>query len=168
MPGQVSIRDFIEKIISENPGIHFREIQRKSGVAVGQVEYHLYQLERMEKISIRKDGKLKRYFLLNNTGFNERKIIYFLRNKIARDIIFYLLENENAELSTFLSGRRSKQESVRQVISDMIDQGVLHSESRSSSSRLFLADPDNTKLILKRFQESFLDSLSSNIMSLLE
>lgn len=168
MPNQGSLRDFIEQIISENPGIHFREIQRKSGAAVGQVEYHIYQLEKMEKISIRKDGKLKRYFLLNNTGFNERKTIYFLRNKVARDIIFYLLENENAELSVFLSGRKSKQTNVRQVISDMIDQGVLHSESKSSSSYLFLADPDNTKLILKKFRESFLDSLSSNIMSLLE
>ena len=168
MPNQGSLRDFIEQIISENPGIHFREIQRKSGAAVGQVEYHIYQLERMEKISIRKDGKLKRYFLLNNTGFNERKIIYFLRNRLSREIIFYLLENGNAEFSVFLSGRKSKQENVRQIISDMLDQGVLHSESKSSSSYLFLADPDNMKIILKKFRQSFLESMSSNIMSLLE
>lgn len=122
----------------------------------------------MEKISIKKDGKLKRYFLLDKTGLNERKIIYFLRNKIAREIIFYLLENGNAELSLFLSGRKSRKENVRQIISDMLDQGVLHSESKSSTSHLFLADPDSTKIILKKFRESFLDTMSSNIMSLLE
>lgn len=122
----------------------------------------------MEKISIRKDGKLKRYFLLDNTGFNERKIIYFLRNKYARVIIFYLLENDGAELSMFLSGRRSKQESTRQVIADMIEQGVLHSESKSSVTHLYIVDPENTKIILKKFRESFLDSLSSNIMSMLD
>ncbi len=168
MHNQGSIRDLIEQIISENPGIHFREIQRKSGAAVGQVEYHLYQLERMEKISIKKDGKLKRYFLLNNTGFNDRKILYFLRNKFARNIIFYLLENESAELSLFLSGRKSKQENTRQVISDMINQGIIHSESKSITNYLFLTDPENTKLILKKFRESFLDSMSSNIMSMLD
>ncbi len=163
-----TLRDFIEQIISENPGIHFREIQRKSGAAVGQVEYHIYQLERMEKISIKKDGKLKRYFLLDNTGFNDRKILYFLRNKFARDIIYYLLENESAELSLFLTGRKSRQQNTRQVISDMINQGVLHSESKSSTNYLFLTDPENTMLILKKFRESFLDTMGSNIMSMLE
>ena len=168
MHNQGSLRDFIEQIISENPGIHFREIQRKSGAAVGQVEYHIYQLERMEKISIKKDGKLKRYFLLNNTGFNDRKILYFLRNKFSRDIIFYLLENESAELSMFLSGRKSKQENTRQVISDMINQGIIHTESKSSTNYLFLTDPENTMLMLKKFRESFLDTMSSNIMSMLD
>lgn len=163
-----TLRDFIEQIISENPGIHFREIQRKSGAAVGQVEYHIYQLERMEKISIKKDGKLKRYFLLDNTGFNDRKILYFLRNKFARDIIYYLLENESAELPMFLTGRKSRQQNIRQVISDMITQGVLHSESKSSTNYLFLTDPENTMLILKKFRESFLDTMGSNIMSMLE
>ncbi len=168
MVEQGSLRDYIEQIISENPGIHFREIQRKSGAAVGQVEYHLYQLEKMEKISIRKDGKLKRYFLLDNTGFSERKIIYFLRNRYAKDVIFYLLEHDNVELSYFLTGRKGRQENMRQIISDMIEQEVLHSESRSSSSHLFLSDPDKTKLVLKRFRESFLDSMSTNIMSMLD
>ncbi len=168
MHNQGSLRDFIEQIISENPGIHFREIQRKSGAAVGQVEYHLYQLERMEKISIKKDGKLKRYFLLNNTGFNDRKILYFLRNKFSRDIIFYLLENESAELSMFLSGRKSRQENTRQVISDMINQGIIHTESKSSTNYLFLTDPENTMLMLKKFRESFLDTMSNNIMSMLD
>ena len=168
MHNQGSLRDFIEQIISENPGIHFREIQRKSGAAVGQVEYHIYQLERMEKISIKKDGKLKRYFLLNNTGFNDRKILYFLRNKFSRDIIFYLLENESAELSMFLSGRKSRQENTRQVISDMINQGIIHTESKSSTNYLFLTDPENTMLMLKKFRESFLDTMSNNIMSMLD
>ncbi len=168
MTEQGSLRDYIEQIISENPGIHFREIQRKSGAAVGQVEYHIYQLERMEKISIKKDGKLKRYFLLDNTGFSERKIIYFLRNRYAKDVIVYLLEHENVELSQFLNGRKSRQENMRQIISDMIEQGVIHSESRSTSSHLFLADPQMTKSVLKKFRESFLDLMSSNIMSMLE
>lgn len=168
MHGRGSLRDFIEEIISTNPGIHFREIQRKSGAAVGQVEYHLYQLEKLEKISIRKDGKLNRYFLLDSTGFNERKILYFLRNNFARDIIFYLLENEKAELSTFLTGRKSRQEKYRRLITDMLDQGVLHSGSRSSTTFLYLTDPEKTKEILNRFRGSFLDSLSNNILSLLD
>ena len=168
MPERASLRIEIEKVISEHPGIHFREIQRRSGAAVGQLEYHLYQLERMEKISIKKDGKLKRYFLLDNTGFNERRILYFLRNNFAREIIFHLLENDSAELSMFLTGRKSRQERVRDVITDMLEQGVLHTESGSSTNYIYLVDPDHTKLVLKKFRGSFLDSLSSNILSLLD
>lgn len=168
MADRVSLRDYIEKIISENPGIHFREIQRKSGAAIGQLEYHLYQLERLEKISIKKDGKLKRYFLINDTGFSERKIIYFLRKSVSREIIFYLMENESANSDMFLNGRRSHREKAREAMEEMILQGILHTQTSNGQRILFISDPEKLKKVLQRFRESFLDSLSSNILSLLD
>lgn len=164
----MSLRDYIEKVISDNPGIHFREIQRKSGAAIGQLEYHLYQLEKMEKVSIKKDGKLKRYFLIEDTGFNDRKILYFLRNGVSRDIIMYLLENDSAKAESFMTGRRSRKEQTKEIIADMINQGILHTQSNGGEKIIFINEPDKVKAILKRFRESFLDSLSSNILSLLE
>lgn len=168
MADHVSLRDYIEDIISEHPGIHFREIQRKSGAAIGQLEYHLYQLERMEKISIRKDGKLKRYFLIRDTGFNERKILYFLRKGISRDILLYLLENETAPAETFINGRRSRREKTEEIIDDMSEQGIILVEVHRNQRIMCLNEPEMMKAILKRFRESFLDSLTSNILSLLD
>lgn len=168
MSERVSLRNEIEKVISENPGIHFREIQRRSGAAIGQLEYHLYQLEKMEKVSIKKDGKLKRYFLIEDTGFNERRLIYFLRNNLTGEVLYYLLENESAPVSRFVRGRRSRQEKIKEAIDDMVMQGILHLQSEKGTGILFLREPEKVREVLIRFRESFLDSLSSNILSLLE
>lgn len=168
MSDQVSLREHIQRIISDNPGIHFREIQRRSGAAVGQLEYHLYQLEKMDKISIRKDGKLKRYFMIEDTAFSERKLLYFLRNGISKDILFYLMENEYASESTFLIGRRSKRERIKELIDDMVSQGVLHAQPDGGKRILFINDTEKVKAVLTRFRESFLDTMTSNILSMLD
>lgn len=168
MKDTVSLRDYIESIISENPGIHFREIQRKSGAAIGQLEYHLYQLERMEKVSIRKDGKLKRYFLIGDTGFNERRILYFLRKGTSKEIILYLLENGYAEPGMFVTGRRTKREKIQETIKDLIEQGIVQTTQDGGRKMIYLSESDKIKSLLKRFRESFLDSLTSNVLSLLE
>ena len=168
MTERESLRNEIEKVISENPGIHFREIQRRSGAAIGQLEYHLYQLEKMDKISIKKDGKLKRYFLIEDTGFNERKLLYFLRNSISKDILFHLMENEYSPVDQFINGRRSRREKVQILIGEMVEQGILHLQPDGGRDIIFLNDPEKVKRVLKRFRESFLDSMSSNILSLLD
>lgn len=168
MPERVSLRSEIEKVISENPGIHFREIQRRAGAAVGQLEYHLYQLEKMEKISIKQDGKLKRYFLIEDTGFNERRLLYFLRNNLSRDVLYYLMENEYAPVVKFLTGRRARREKTTEIINDMVEQGILHLQSERGGNILFLNDSEKVKDTLNRFRESFLDTMSSNILSLLD
>ncbi len=168
MSERESLRTEIEKVISEHPGIHFREIQRRSGSAVGQLEYHLYQLEKMDKISIRKDGKLKRYFLIEDTGYNERRLLFFLRNNISRDVLYHLMENEYAPMDLFMTGRRSKREKTREIINDMADQGIIHLQTEQKKVVLFLNDSDKVKEALNRFRESFLDTMSSNILSLLD
>lgn len=135
---------------------------------MGQLEYHLYQLEKMDKISIRKDGKLKRYFLIEDTAFSERKLLYFLRNSLSKDILFYLMEHDYANDIIFLTGRRSKREKVRGLIEDMLTQGVLHSQPDGGKRILFLNDAEKIKAVLSRFRESFLDTMSSNILSMLD
>ncbi|WP_075057464.1 winged helix-turn-helix transcriptional regulator [Thermogymnomonas acidicola] len=58
-----SVREDISEAIRKNPGIHFRELQRMLGLAVGQLEYHLYRLEvEGGRIFSRQDGRYRRYF----------------------------------------------------------------------------------------------------------
>ena len=163
-----SLRDTIFQVIADNPGIHFREIQRKSGSAVGQLEYHIYQLEKQEKISIKQDGKLKRYFVVTGTGFSERKLIYYLRNGITREIVYDLLSGDSVLADRFVKGRRAKQAKIREAIAELIHEGIVESRVDHGNQILFLRDPAAIKAILNRFRESFLDSLTSNVLSLLD
>ena len=40
-------RDKIYSIIVQNPGLHFREIQRRTNIATGALQYHLEYLKKI-------------------------------------------------------------------------------------------------------------------------
>ena len=83
---EVGLRRKIYQIVKQYAGIHFREIERKSILATGSVQYHLNYLKRQGLIKIEKEGNTVRYF---PQGFKteNKKIMVFLRQKSIRDII---------------------------------------------------------------------------------
>ncbi len=167
MPGDPPLREAILQIIQTNPGIHFREIQRKSGAAIGQVEYHLYQLERSERIHYRIDGKVRRYFTSEGTGLKQRKIIYYLRNPVSRELIYTALQRGGIDSKFVARGRKSLQEKKMAIIKEMQQEGILMvSDTESFAYRL--NDPGMVTETLRKFRESFLDTLTENIISMLD
>ena len=48
--------------VEGQPGIHFRDLLRLSGLGSGTVHYHLYVLEREGFITCRRDGVVKRFY----------------------------------------------------------------------------------------------------------
>ncbi len=161
------LRDAILQIIQANPGIHFREIQRKSGAAVGQVEYHLYQLEKSERIHYRMDGKVKRYFTTAGTGLKQRRIIYYLRNPVSRELIYTALQKGGIDRACTERGRRSLQEKKNGIIQEMLEEGILE-ECAGEDFIYCLNDPGMVTDTLNKFRESFLDTLTENIISMLD
>ena len=57
-----TLRDQIQDWISENPGIHLRELQRCLGCAMGALQYHIYQLVDDHEIVFIKNGNTKHFF----------------------------------------------------------------------------------------------------------
>lgn len=168
MNEEVPLRDVILDVIRSNPGIHFREIQRRTGAAVGQVEYHLYQLEKLEKIHSREDGKTKRYFTSEGTGLLQRRIIFFLRNPAGRDMIFLLLQKGRVPEDSLVRGRKPVKERKMALLEDMIRENVLRLSVESETRYYELSDVSIVRQTLKTFRESFLDTLTSNIISILD
>ena len=68
----------------------------------------------------------------------------------------------------FVKGRRAKQAKIREAIAELIHEGIVESRVDHGNQILFLRDPAAIKAILNRFRESFLDSLTSNVLSLLD
>lgn len=161
-------RDKLLKIISENPGIHFREIQRISSMAVGQAEYHLYQLERSEKVMIREDGKNRRYFIPDQGSLLDRKIIFYLRGPYSSSVIQSLIRQGELEDRAVVKGRRSKQEKIREAIGNMEKDGVILRNFVDGVEHLALADRNRVIKILKKYRKGFIGTLEENLYSLLD
>lgn len=167
MAGPEDVRQTILNTIEKNPGLHFREIQRRTYTATGQLEYHLYQLEKENRIIKREDGKLKRFFSNEQGTTFERTLLYHMRNRESARIISTLLQGEK-HLND-LSGRSiTKREAISERVKQLEHDEILQSFDSDSGIVLRVLEKEKIIAILKKFRESFLDSMAMNLLSLLE
>ena len=162
MLAKTDTRSDLLAIIQDNPGLHFRELQRRSGLANGQLEYHLYQLEKELKVSKRRDGKLLRYFSNMSGNQKERVIVYFLRNRVSREIIIECLAHGGkASLRAF--ERWKKRAEYDDIINAMKSDEILAADSDVPA----LSDIQLVLSVVQKYRQSFLDTMASAIIDLL-
>jgi DNA-binding transcriptional ArsR family regulator len=86
-------RNKIYSFISENPGLHLREISRNINMSKNNLDYHLKYLIKKDLIICKKQGKYLRFYIANKVCNKEKSILLFLRKKPTRDIISIFLTN---------------------------------------------------------------------------
>lgn len=85
----------IQDMIGKNPGISLRELQRKTGLGMGGIQYHIYKLE-SNIVEPFKLGKCKHFFIASARLTSQEKIWYSLnRNDNIRNILESLRETQN-------------------------------------------------------------------------
>jgi len=95
----------IYEFISQNSGLHMRDISRKMDIPFTSLKYHLRYLENRELIISRKDSKYNRYFISLKVGETEKKILACFRKRTALHIILFLIlviQCSQKEISQFL------------------------------------------------------------------
>ena len=150
--------------IKLNPGIHFRELQRSVSCATGQLQYHLYRMETSGDIYSRKDGRTVRYFPSSGPSFREREIIYSLRSRERSRIIFLLLDRNSLPKDRILKVRKSRAEECREALGELLKTGIIEEKEGNIS----LVNQGEIISVLKQYRESFIDSITANLISLLE
>jgi len=103
---KMSARKEIYNLILKYPGLHLTELSRKTNIPKTTMYYHLNCLKKNEIITTRNEGKYVRYYVANNIGNKDKKIINLLRQDIPYKIIMLLYLNPNstqAEISKCLN-----------------------------------------------------------------
>ena len=156
-----SFRERLRNIITENPGLHFRELQRRTGSAVGQLDYHLYQLERKGEIYSVKDRHVLRFFSSTSDTMLERKIALHMRNNVSKEIILRTAVAGEKELTDL-------QEMVMQSLEGMMRDGILLYEVSGGKALVTLENRETVVRFLKKYSRSFIDSLAYSIFRMLD
>ncbi len=157
-------RNKLIELLSRNPGLHFRAIQRETEMAVGQLEYHLYQLEKNGKISSKRDGRFKRYFVSENASALENNIAYYLRDKKSRDIIFRLLRVSHEEAERLRKKVHLNQSDFDMTIEALVDDMIL----RIDDDEIYIVAPDLIKNAIRKVKTSFLNELAESLIEFLD
>ena len=161
-------REMLFNIIKENPGLHFRELQRLSGLATGVLQYHLSYLERKKLIKSVRDGKFLRYFTVFESRFKEpvdREMLSLMRRPILSKIINYLREHNkatNKELAEFLG---LKPPSICFHMKILTEKGIVGKKSEGRVTYYFLHAPEEI-LKEKIKEEHLLDRAVKNFVEI--
>jgi len=142
------------------PGIHFRELRRRTGLAIGSLQYHLDVLCKTRLVRAEKRGKFIRYFpLIGEPSKEEREALSLLREENVRKIVLYIADKKratNRQLARFLGLSPS---TVSFHISKLVSAGLVSKQRRRKKSYFVLTNPELVKDVIITYRKSFLDKL---------
>lgn len=164
-------RDLIYKTISNSPGLHFREIQRRTGLATGSLQYHLDFLQKQHFIRMEKEGKFVRYYSVRGQTVKEesdKKIMSLLRQKSLRRIILYLLTKVKANNAEIASAIEKSPSTTSWHLDKLLKEGLIEKQISGRQSFFYLKNPDKARDLLISHKDSFFDSLVESFAELWE
>lgn len=152
-------RSAILRCVSRFPGVHLRDIERRTSLPLGQVLYHLDRLERMGLVISSRDAGFRRYYLSRDVGRAEKKYLAALRHDVPRHLLVTLLERpgmSHKQLQEVLGVAGS---TLSFHLQRLLTSGVV-ARGRSGSSNVYrVAEPHVARRELIYYRESFQDEL---------
>lgn len=145
--------------VGKTPGIRYRELLRLTDLANGTLEYHLKILERTHKITVRRrDGRRARYYPIDIPP-DESHILEYIRNKVARQIVLLILENDLCALSEILKNIKKAPSTLSWHLKRLCESGIV---SLNHGQEFQLYKVVNGKILsdeVYKYRESFRDKV---------
>jgi len=158
-PLELENRKRIFECIRSSPGLHFREIQRRTALPIGVLEYHLNYLVDRSIISLDKRESFSRYYPGVLMGQDKQRILSSLRQEIPRGVILFLLGNPGATHGDVLKNFTISGGTLSYHVKKLVSKGVVKLEKVGRESRLTVIDPDKVADLLIVYRRTFLDKL---------
>jgi len=164
-PLELESRKRIFECVRSNPGLHFREIQRRTGLSIGVLDYNLDYMVRRGLVTVTKREGFSRYFPGGGIGADKQRILSCLRQEIPRGIVLYLLRHPGATHGEPLENFTISGGTLSYHVKKLVSKGVVKAERRGRESHLTVLDPDKVADLLIVYRRTFLDTLVDEFVS---
>jgi DNA-binding transcriptional ArsR family regulator len=158
-PLELANRKRIYEAVRQNPGVHFRELQRLTGMPIGVLSYHLDYLANRGLLTVDKRESFTRYFPGGQLGRDEQQMLGALRQEIPRGIILFLLMNPGATHGEVLESFTISGGTLSYHIKKLVSRGLIKVDKTGRESRMTVIEPDKVSDLLIVYRRSFLDRL---------
>ena len=165
---EVELRRKIYQAVRQYAGAHFREIERKSGLATGSAQYHLNYLAKQGLIRAEKEGGNVRYFPRDFRP-EDRKLMGFLRQKSIRAMILFVLTHDNCNHEQIAGFAKLSPSTVSWHLKKLEQDGIIKT-SRKGRNAFYsiLSDRNEIVKLLITYRGSFLDKMVDNVVEMWE
>jgi len=152
-------RQQLYELIQRFPGMHFREIQRTSGLAVGTLQYHIKHLVEEGLVVGVKDGEYVRYYPVGAVTEKDKFLLQFLRQKPIRRMLVFLLENKRANHKRLTGASGVSPATTSWYLGKLLDAKVVVKRKVGREVFYSIAEPREVARTLLTYKESFLDKV---------
>lgn len=150
-------RKRIYEYVEAHSGSHLREIGRKCELPLGTALYHLDRLEAEGLLTVRRDGRYKRYFPSQGLGRREKDLLSAFRHAVPRRVAAALLAQPaqtQRELCVAVGVSRS---TLSFHVNSLIERGILRREPARPENKYVLEDVELAGSILSKYRDSLGD-----------
>jgi len=163
---ELETRKKIYLTVKKYAGSHFREIQRKSGLAVGTVQHHLHFLVKNGLVKeIKKDNNLV-YFPREFTSENT-VLLGLLRQENIRKIILFIMMNKDCNHEQIVKYVNLSPSTISWHLKKLQQEGVVKADKQGRKTFYKLAcDEKEIVNLLITYQESFVDKLVDRVIEM--
>ena len=156
---QLEARKRVFDAIKENPGIHMRGLERKTGIPMGTLRYHLRYLEKHEMIVEKRSGRMVTYYPSvsgSSVDAQDKKYLAVLRQEIPRLIVLHLMMHPHTSHSDLKPHFMISPSTLSYHLKKLLDSGII---IKDSEGLYYVADEERVARILIRYRQSFLDAM---------
>ncbi len=151
-------RHKVYSVICENPGIHQRELQRKAGIPLSTLEYHLQYMKRHSVIYEEKSANHSRYFC-HPLAPQDKQILLALRNSKLREIVIIILAKKKVKHRFLVENLKLPRSSLYVYLKCLVDSQIVNSTRVGPENIYTIKDEERVAKILIAYKSSLLDDL---------
>jgi predicted transcriptional regulator len=154
----------IMKVISQYPGIRYKELARWTGFANGVLTYHLNSLEQFRYVNKFRHNNITRYYP-RSIPSGDLKIISHLRVYSEKDIILFLLGHDFCTFSEIVEHLRKAPSTVSWHLKKLCEDGTL--VVHHGGYNLYrINDKRSVNQMLHKYKESITDKFVNNFVDI--
>ncbi len=153
--------------ISSNPGTYLREMETALGLSVGDLQYHLGQLEKAKLVTTHDDGKRKGYFVASEVQYFDRKLISTIRLRTPRRILIFLLTHPDSSFTEILANFTFTKGALSFHMKRLVGSGMVMKNRREAESIYRVAEPERVGGMLVAYRASIADDVLDGVVDVL-
>ena len=152
--GTQEIQQKILELVTKNPGLHMSKIANIIGISNQLADYHIFRLEKENKIIGLKDGSgyYKRYYLPDTGITNFEKIILrMLRKKIPLEIVICLIKHDNMKHKEIKNHLKISSSLLSYHLSNLVKSGILSVNLHGTDKGYYIVNKREIIRIIKKY-----------------
>ncbi len=160
----LSRRRLIYEHIRDIPGTYIREMESALELSIGDLQYHLGQLEKGGLITTHDDGHRKNYFATEQVQLIDREIISIVRLKTPRRIIIFLMLNPDSSFKEILAQFNFTKGALSFHLKRLLKSSIIQKAKRERESIFRIVDEERMSQVLMTYRSGIADETLDNLI----